>query len=322
MKTLIHLLWLCLSVSLNCWAAGPMTIRLGILEFGTAAWELNTLQEAKWDEAGEFKLDILPLANPESGKIALQSGAVDMIVTDWVWVSKMRSKGADYTFYPYSNVSGGLIVAENSPIKKLSDLPNKRLGIAGGELDKNWLLLQAALQKQEPNAKAASIDTTYGAPPLLNQQLQSGRLDAVMTYWHFAAKLEAQGYRQIASGQDLLKILGIEHSVPSLGYVFRKDWGDRHKTVLTAFFKATQKARDTLCLSDAAWTKILPLTQSGDDNTQHILRLRYCEGAVKQWGNNEKDAANRIYRLLKTVSGNKLTGTDENLQPGTFYALD
>ncbi len=322
MKKQLHLLWLGLLFSLNSFAAEPVTIRLGILEFGTVAWEVQTLQTAKFDESGNFKLSIHPLANPEAGKIALQSGAVDMIVSDWIWVSKLRSTGADYTFYPYSNVSGGLVVADNSSIQTLSDLKNKRLGIAGGELDKNWLLLQAVFQQQDQAQTTASIEKVYGAPPLLNQQMLSDRLDAVMTYWHFAAKLEAQGYRQIADGQALIKKLGIEESVPTLGYVFKQSWADRNKQAMTGFLQATRQARALLCESDEAWQKILPLTQTDDARTQGVMRKRYCEGVVKQWGNHEKNAANRIYRILKTVSHNKLTGKDDNLQPGTFWVTD
>ncbi|WP_431067068.1 ABC transporter substrate-binding protein [Methylotuvimicrobium sp.] len=322
MKKQLHFLWLGLLFSLNSFATEPVTIRLGILEFGTAAWEVQTLQSAKLDESGKFKLAIHPLANPEAGKIALQSGAVDIIVSDWIWVSKLRSMGADYSFYPYSNVSGGLVVTENSPIKTLNDLKDKRLGIAGGELDKNGLLMQAVFQKQGNSEIASSIEKVYGAPPLLNQQMLSNRLDAVMTYWHFAAKLEAQGYRQIINGQALIKTLGIEEEVPTLGYVFKQSWAERHKQALTGFLQATRQARALLCESDEAWQKILPLTQTDDTNTQSVLRKRYCEGTVKRWGSHEKNAANRIYRILKTVSHNKLTGKNDNLQPGTFWVTD
>jgi NitT/TauT family transport system substrate-binding protein len=40
------------------------------------------------------------------------------------------------------------VVAADSPIKQLQDLQGRKLAIAGGELDKNSLLLQALMQKQ------------------------------------------------------------------------------------------------------------------------------------------------------------------------------
>jgi len=295
-------------------------IRLGVLAFGTVNWELAALKnEALLDKVG-FELHIQKLANPQAGKIALQSGAVDMIVADWIWVSRLRIQGEDFTFYPYSNTSGALIVPSDSDIRTLKDLQGRKLGIAGGELDKNWLLLQAAAQQQSLNIKKM-VTTVYAAPPLLNQQLLTKRIDAVMTYWHFAARLEAEGYRSLFNGNALLKKLGINEVVPRLGYVFRERWGNKHKLIVNQFLKTTASAKDKLCQSDVAWQKIVPLTKSNNIPTQIKLRERYCAGRVKQWGDAEKLAAEKIYQLLRKLSQNKLTGDAENLQSGTFWDL-
>ncbi|MFA5019402.1 MAG: ABC transporter substrate-binding protein, partial [Methylobacter sp.] len=124
---------LCLFASCNSYAAEKTVIRIGVQASGTVDWELSAFQE---NPQTDFQLEIQHLANAEAGKIALQSGAVDMIVSDWIWVSSLRATGSDFTFYPYSDTSGALVVAENSPIHSIKDLNGKRLGIAGGELEK------------------------------------------------------------------------------------------------------------------------------------------------------------------------------------------
>ena len=53
-----------------------------------------------------------------------------------------KSKGKDFSFYPYSKATGTLLVNENSKIKTLLDLKGKELGIAGGVYDKTWLLFR------------------------------------------------------------------------------------------------------------------------------------------------------------------------------------
>jgi len=305
----------------NGMAAEKTKIRLGVLAFGTANWELAALKNEKLLNDAAFTLDIVPMATPQAGKIALQSNAVDMIVSDWIWVSRMRSSGADYTFYPYSNTAGALLVSDNSPIETVADLSGKKLGIAGGELDKNWLLLQAVGLKQQVDLNQ-SVDKIYGAPPLLNQQLRQRRLDAVINYWHFAARLEAEGYRQIINGREILQQFGIDEQVPSLGYVFRASWGNRHKAAVNHFLQLTAKAKQRLCSSDAAWRKITALTKAKDSATQDKLRQRYCEGRVRRWGAANRQAAERVYQLLRQLSDNKLTGSTEQLQPGTFWRSD
>lgn len=302
-------------------AAEKTTIRLGVMASGTLAWEVAAMKNEGLLENSQFALEAVPLSNQQAGKVALQSGSVDMIVSDWIWVSSMRAEGADYTFYPYSDTSGGLLVPADSNIKNLTDLKGKRLGIAGGELDKNWLLLQA-LGKQQGVDLDESLEKVYGAPPLLNQQLGSQRIDALLTYWQFAARLEAQGYRQLLSGEDIIRQLGIGESVPSLGYVFKQSWGNQHEPVLQQFLKSTQIAKDKLCTSDAAWQKIVILTETGDPATQQQLKKRYCQGRVQQWGEANKKAAEKIYDLLHQLSDNKLTGKTAKLQAGTFWSAD
>ncbi|MGZ8192836.1 MAG: ABC transporter substrate-binding protein, partial [Methylobacter sp.] len=193
MKFNAFFIGLCLVFSSNSFAAEKTLIRIGVQAYGTVDWELSALQDDPQTKSADFKIEIQHVANAEAGKIALQAGAVDLIVSDWIWVSGRRSAGADFTFYPYSDTSGALIVAESSPIHSIKDLKGKRLGIAGGELDKNWLLLQA-LAKQEQMDLNASVEKVFGAPPLINEQIKQNRVDAVLNYWHFAARLEAQGY--------------------------------------------------------------------------------------------------------------------------------
>jgi NitT/TauT family transport system substrate-binding protein len=309
---------LCLFASCGGYAAEKTVIRIGVQAFGTVDWELAAVQD---NPQTDFQLEIRHLANAEAGKIALQSGAVDMIVSDWIWVSRLRATGSDFTFYPYSNTSGALVVPNNSTIHSIKDLKGKRLGIAGGELDKNWLLLQA-LAGQEQLDLNTSVEKVYGAPPLINEQIKQNRVDAALTYWHFSARLEAQDYRQIIDGKGILKGLGIQEDVPSLGYVFKKSWANEHKQAIISFFNAGKQAKNQLCTADAAWQKIIPLTQSEDAPTQTKLRQRYCEGGIEHWGEAEQLAAGRIYTMLRALSNNQLTGQSERLQPGTFWSIE
>jgi NitT/TauT family transport system substrate-binding protein len=309
---------LCLLASCNSYATDKTVIRIGVQAFGTVDWELAAIQE---NQSADFQLEIQHLANAEAGKIALQSGAVDMIVSDWIWVSRLRATGSDFCFYPYSNTSGALVVAKHSPIESVKDLKGKRLGIAGGELDKNWLLLQALAQQDQVDLNA-SVEKVYGAPPLINEQIKQDRVDAALTYWHFAARLEAQDYRQVIDGKGILKALGIHEEVPSLGYVFKQSWGNEHKQAVNSFFNASKQAKNQLCTNDVVWKKIAPLTQTDDLPTLAKLRQRYCEGGIEHWGEPEQLAASRIYTMLRRLSNNQLTGESENLQPGTFWSIE
>lgn len=313
------ILLLSLLLSTGSFAAEQSFIRIGVQSGGTVEWELPALQDALKAGHADVQLDIRHVANAEAGKIALQSGAVDIIVSDWIWVSGLREQGADFTFYPYSDISGALVVPSDSGIHSLQDLKGKRLGIAGGELDKNWLLLQTLAKQQQDIDLDASVEKVFGAPSLLNEQLKQGRIDALLNYWHFAARLEAEGYRTLIDGRGILQGLGISETVANLGYVFKQSWADRHQQALRQFLDAAKQAKQTLCSSDAAWQKIIPLTQTDNETTRKHLRQNYCAGNIEHWGESEQKAAKKVYLLLHKQSKQALTGQSEQLQQGTFF---
>jgi len=294
-------------------------IRLGVLAYGTVNWELNTLKQQSLLETDQYQLKIIPMASPQAGKVALLSGSVDMIVADWVWVSRQRSVGNDYSFYPYSNTTGALVVKKDSPVKQLSDLKDKKLAVAGGELDKNYLLLAAVMQKQGLANALKSLQKIYGAPPLLTHQLQQGRVDALLTYWHYAARLESEGYRVLLTGGDLLQQLSVQQKVPSIGYVFNATWANQHKASVLAFLDESKQMKDILCSDDAVWQGIEALTHAKTTQEDALLRQRYCAGRIASWGKEEWLAAETIYQALKKASDNRLTGTAKTIFPGTFW---
>lgn len=322
MKSHTLLFLLLLTFGCKTFGADKTIIKLGILPFGTVNWQLTALTNAGLAEHKNFELEVQQVANPQAGKIALQSGAVDIIVSDWIWVSRQRAAGSDFSFYPYSNNAGALLVAKDSPIHTLRDLENARLGIAGGELDKNWLLLQALAMKQAQLDLNRAVTKVFAAPPLLNQQLILGRVDAIINYWHYAVRLEAEGYRQLIDGAEIQKGLGLAVEVPTLGYVFSQSWAEKHRQAFESFLDTTRKSDDLLCESDAAWQQIIPLTKAEQPRVQQLLRQRFCEGRIKNWGAAERQAAATIYTLLRQFSDNRLTGSAETIEPGTFWPIE
>lgn len=314
--------WIFLTVILaitlgSAYATEPL--RLGALAYGTVNWELETIENQKLDQKHGFKLDRRSLANPQAAKIAFQSDAVDIIVSDWVWVSHQRARGANFTFSPYSTTAGALMVPPNSDINTLKDLAGKRIGIAGGELDKNWLLLSALSKQRDQFDLSNAVEKVYAAPPLLNQQILQKNIDAVLTYWHYAARLKAQGYRELLNGRSILSGLGIDLPLPTLGYVFRDSWADKNRQQLLQFLAATVEAKKLLCESNTAWDAIIPLMRSTDKATQAIFRTQYCQGRIKQWGDQHKTSAATVFNLLHSAAGARLTGPSPSLDSGTFW---
>jgi NitT/TauT family transport system substrate-binding protein len=294
------------------------TIRLAVQKTGTFAWELAVIRAHGLDRQANLAIQVNELASPEAGKIALRGGGADVIVSDWLWVSRERGLGAKLTFYPYSSALGAVMVPNTSSIRTLTDLKGRKLAVAGGPLDKNWLLLQASMKQDGIDLKSEST-IIYGAPPLLAAKMLSGEMDAIVNYWNFSAALEAKGFRRLAGIEDLLPNLGAKGRTAMIGYVFEEEWGNANREAVTRFIAMTRGAKEILATSDAEWEKIAPLTGAADAAALRAYRDRYREGIPRRPIAEEEADARVLYRVLAAIGGREIVGRARELDPGTFY---
>jgi NitT/TauT family transport system substrate-binding protein len=296
-------------------------IRVAVQKTGTFAWELAVIRAHGLDKQAGLDIQTTELASPEAGKIALRAGNADLMVSDWLWVSRERALGAKLVFHPYSSALGAVMVPAASPIRTLADLKGRKLAVAGGPLDKSWLLLQAASKQDGVDLKSEAT-IVYGAPPLLAAKMADGEMDAGINYWNFCAALEAKGFRRLAGIEDLLPKFGAKGRVAMIGYVFDEDWASAHRELMTRFLAVTAKAKEMLASSDAEWDSIAALTGAQDDATLHAYRDRYRDGIPHRAIADEEGDARILYRVLAAIGGRDLVGPADELSPGTFYNPD
>jgi len=300
-------------------AQGDSAVRVAVLKFGTVSWELDVMQAHGLATREGVEPRVVALASPNATSVALQGGAVDLIVTDWIWVSRQRAQGRLYTFVPYSLTVGGIMVRPDGPIQKLADLRGRRLGVAGGPVDKSWLLLRAYGRRVLGEDLAKVVEPSFGGPPLLNELMLRGDLPAVLNYWQYGAQLKAAGMRELIGIPEVLRGLGVPEAVPLLGWVFEERWAAQNRKALTAFLRAAYAAKRVLLTSDAEWERIRSLTGAADTPGLHALRDAFREGVPRRFGSAEVEAAGRVFDVLAREGGEELVGTSRSLTPGTFW---
>ncbi len=296
-------------------AAGP-PIRIGTLRFGSVAWELDVMRTHGLDTAAGVVVEPVEFAATQAAQVALQAGRVDMAVQDWLWVSRQRASGADWTLSPTFGSLGAVMAPPGSPVQTVADLRGRRLGIAGSPLDKSWLLLRAYAQRTLDLDLDQAVSKSFGPPPLLAEQVAAGRLDAVLTYWPFAARAEAAGQRRVLAMEDAVEGLGIPPGVPFLGWVFSDAFAARNGAAVQGLIDASAKARSILVDSNAEWDRIAPLTGTSGPDELARLRSWYRRGALGHW---DLAATARLYDILAAIGGPALVGPAAHLAPGTFW---
>jgi NitT/TauT family transport system substrate-binding protein len=297
-------------------------VKVGVLAFGTVSWMVDTIRRNGFDKAEGIDLDVMRLASTDATAVGLQGGSVDVIATDWLWVSRERTGGTDFTFSPFTTALGAIMVPPDSPIKTLSDLKGKKLGVAGGPLDKSWLLIVAYALRTANLDLRTETTQVFGAPPLLAEKAKQGEIDAVLNFWPYAARLEAVGFTQLIGIEDVVRELGAKGEVAMVGYVFSEDWAKENKQAIGGFLRAAAKADELLATSNEAWDAIRPLMRAEDDATFEALRRRYREGIPERsTAQNEADAK-VLFQFLRELGGEKLVGPGAELAPGTFWEGD
>ncbi len=294
-------------------------IRVGVLKFGTVNWELDVVLTHGLAKQRDIDLVVVPLASKSATQVAIQGGAVDVIVSDWIWVSRQRAEGRDYTFVPYSTAVGALMVNPGHGIATLADLKAKRLGVAGGPVDKSWLLLRAYSRHKLGKDLADFAEPNFAAPPLLNELALRGELPAVLNYWHYSARLEASGMKALLQVKDLLPELGVDGVVPLVGWVFQEKWAQAQRATLTGFLQASFAAKKMLKESDIEWERLRPMLKVSDDATMIALRDAYRAGIPSCFGDSEIAAAKQIFEILDREGGEALVGRSRKLSEGTFW---
>jgi NitT/TauT family transport system substrate-binding protein len=210
------------------------------------------------------------------------------------------------------------MVPNSSSIRTLADLKGRKLAVAGGPIDKNWLLLRALMKQDGIDLKSEST-IVYGAPPLLAAKILSGEMDATVNYWNFCAALEAKGLRRLIGIEDLLPKLGAKGRTAMIGYVFDEAWESANRGAISRFVAMTRAAKEILATSDAEWEKIAPLTGATDAATLRAYRDRYREGIPRRPIADEEADARVLYRVLAAIGGREIVGAAQELDPGTFY---
>ena len=314
MRILFSIFFACL---LALPAAADPLLRVGVLEFGTVNWELDVLRHHGLDRKHGFELEVVGLGSKNATSVALQSGAVDMIVTDYVWVAYQRGNGGDPVFYPHSASAGSVMVRPDAGIDQLTDLAGRELGIAGGPVDKSWLLLQAYYRQQ--TGAALELEPKFAAPPLLNKLIGRGELPAVLNFWHYSARLEAAGMRPLVSMQTVVEALGVERPVALIGWVFSEAWASEHAALVNAFLAASADAKRILANSDDEWERLRPKTRADSERMLERLRAAYRAGIPASFGPADRAAAAAMYRLYAEHGGERLVGEVRDLPDGVFW---
>ena len=232
----------------------------------------------------------------------------------------------------------GLIASKDSKIINEKDLEGKKIGIAGGQVDKGWLIFRAYFKKQYGMELKDVSRQIFGAPPLLNKKIEQNSFDAILTYWPYQAKLLTnEKFVKVINITDILQKLDLPRGIPVIGWVFKDNWAkgesdllnkwasseyvEGFADLLNKFLNVSKDIKKIMLESDDIWDKVRPFMNAKDDNLFLNLRDVYREGIPpNDFTTRQIEGSKRLYSILSKIGGRELVGKANTLSPGTFWA--
>lgn len=295
------------------------TLKIGVLSYGTVNWELQTIKENKLDEKYGFNLEIRKIASKNGVAVSFMGDEVDMIVNDFVWVNRQKSEGHSFYFFPYSKAVGAIYVADKN-INSIVDLKNKKIGIAGGSVDKSWLLFQAYAKKELDINLKNYLKPVFASPPILNKKVEDGSLEGALNFWHYNTRLEDLGFKKLITLNEILPKLGIkDENIPFIGWVFKQSLVDEDKDIINKFLNASYEAKNLLKTQKNKWKNIQPLMKAENDNVKELLEKGYIEGIPTYFDTNTINEMDKLYKVLVEYGGKDLIGNANSLDKTIFW---
>lgn len=299
--------------------AATTPLRVASVKSGSLSWLLSAVRDKGIDKANGVSIEVLDVANNQAGPIALMAGGADIIVSDWTWAMRQRSMGVKLKFAPFTSALGALMVPANSAVTTLADFKGKKLGVAGSAIDKSWLLLRGYSRKVLGKDISESAVPTFGAPPLISEELRSGRLDGVLNFWTYAARLAGEGYVELLRMDKVLKELGIDPVPPLVGYIWMEETESAKGPAIEAFLKSMREGNEVLRQSPDVWEGLRPLVKPASDAELKSISQFYIAGIPKPWGAGETQAAHALMDVLIGVGDQELVGHGTKFDAELFH---
>ncbi|MFA5958695.1 ABC transporter substrate-binding protein [Hyphomicrobium sp.] len=300
-------------------AAAATPVRLTSVKFGSVSWLIETMRAEGIDKKVGLDLQVVEVANNPAAPVALLSGAADVIVSDWTWALRQRARGLDLKFAPYSSALGSVMVPKGSSITSLGGLEGKKIGVAGTGIDKSWILLRAYSRKTLGKDIASFAEPVFGAAPLVTEEFRNGRLDAVLNFWTYAARLKAEGARELLTMADVIKGMNVSPTPALVGFIWSEKSVRDQAVPVDTLLAAVADANVVLASSDAAWLRLRPLIKPASDGELVAIRDYYRSGITGSWGAADTAAAEKLTNLLIELGDTELVGDGTHFDQNLFH---
>jgi len=289
-------------------AGAAPAVRVGLQAGGTMSWVTFAVSYFGIDRELGLDVQATTYASKDASRIALRSGEAQVVVDDFLEVTLLRQNRYDVSaVYPFSLLTGGVIVPSDSPVRSVADLKGQTIA-ATSLTDKTLLLLRAYARATAGFDPLTASKLVPVASPLMAQFMGRGEVNASIPLWHQGARLVSTGqYRQLIGTAELMKGLGLNPRTPLLYVIARNDTDPQ---ALRLFLKAVLRAEERMKTDDGYWNAMLDkgLYSLPDRAQLPALRRQWAAGLPRSWNAQDLNNTLLLTRTMINVAGPDVVG--------------
>jgi NitT/TauT family transport system substrate-binding protein len=233
---------------------GAPTLRFAVIGSAGQSEVPFAVQQAGLDKKYGITIQIIDYAAPGQQYNMFRSGAADIAGGNFIDLLRQRKGGnAIQAIHGFQGYNNAFVVKPDSSVKAFADLKGRKVGTFGTTF-LDWLIVRAAGKKAYNVDLQTDARLVSGAPPLLNQFLARGEVDATLQFSSLTLAPIARGEQRVLIDLPaLMKAAGFRSDVFYVQWIITEKWAKANPQALTRLPKMLGEAYALLRQDDGLW---------------------------------------------------------------------
>jgi NitT/TauT family transport system substrate-binding protein len=232
----------------------PPTLRFAVAGSSSQSEVPYAIRETGLDKKYGINIEVIDIAAPGQQYTMFRAGAADIGIGNFVDLLRQRKGGsAILGIHGFQGYSNRFVVKPGSPVKTFADLKGRKVGTFGTAF-LDWLIVRAAGRKAWNVDLQTDAAVVPGAPPLLNQFLAKGEVEATLQFSTLTlGPIARNEQRALIDLPGLMKAAGFNSDIFYLEWVITEKWVKANPQAVRNVPAMLDDAYAALRSNDALW---------------------------------------------------------------------
>lgn len=305
-----------LSVRARAQSASP--IRIAVIGSSGQSDLPAAIQKHGLDRKHGLDVQLVDYAAPGQQYTLFRAGSADVAIGNFVDLHRQRRAGVGIkSFYGFQAFSNAVVVKSGSPITHFRELRGRRVGGFGNTF-LDWLVLRTAGKKAHGLDLETDATAIVAAPPLLNQLLARGEIEAAIQFTSLTiGPLTAGEQRAITDLPTLMREGGLNPESLYTQWFIAEDWLRRFPGAVDRAHAMFAEGYQRLATDDAIWTALAQKIRITDPKAVEAYREKSRRINNPPYRKALLEPTQTLLTEIVTVAGEQSTGFTR-LDPEAF----